>query len=205
VSSPAWSRPPTTVRCPHWAGPADCSRSCVARRPADGSALPAVCVCRSIRPSGQRPPPPAHVPVRQASARKATTAPFRSSDVASASAVRRVDASCGFPRFRSELAIWMTARRRRSPTKPASSAAAYSRTARSGRPVESNAAPRSNSPIALPGGSSETNASTRPRIRPRRIYSSRSRVPRPSSPNRNPRQSCARYDRSPPRVASEFG
>jgi hypothetical protein len=54
-SPPHWSRPPTTWRCPQWAGTADCSRSCVAQRPsgrvslAGGMRLVGAVVCPSHR------------------------------------------------------------------------------------------------------------------------------------------------------------
>jgi hypothetical protein len=57
-----------------------------------------------------------------ASASTVFTASSRWSEPASSSAVSSATLSCDRPRLRSELAIWMTARRRRSPVSPAPSA-----------------------------------------------------------------------------------
>jgi hypothetical protein len=61
----------------------------------------------------------------KASARKARTASSRWSDPASSSVVSSATLSSGWPRFRNELASWITARRRRSPVNPCRSAWRY--------------------------------------------------------------------------------
>jgi hypothetical protein len=114
----------------------------------------------------------------KAKARKARTASSRWSEPASSSVVSSATLSCGWPRFRKELASWIIARRRRSPVSPWSSAFRYRGTARSGWPVESSEAARSKIPIPLSGGSSAASCSIRARNSASLRWSSDAQAPK---------------------------
>ena len=114
----------------------------------------------------------------RASARNALTASSSRSDGSPRSAVSRARLSGTRSRLRSELDSWITARRRRSPSRPSSSARLYRGTARSGCPVESNAHARSNAAPALSAGRPATSSSTLAR----KTSSSRSSIVARSAP-----------------------